>query len=79
MPLEQLDDYVAVGVEQLNVAIDLFVADVSYISALVLAVAAEEQFARAIQKRAREKHGGEPQLSRTSWSTACCPATCSPP
>ena len=63
MPLEHLDDYVAAGVEQLNVAIDLFVGDVSYISALVLAVAAESQFASAIKKRAREKVGGEQEGS----------------
>jgi hypothetical protein len=58
MPLEQLEDYIAAGVEQLKVAIDLFVGDISYISALVLAVAAEEQFKCAIYSRARKKDGG---------------------
>jgi hypothetical protein len=54
MPLENLDDYVAVGDENLGVAIDLFVEGKSYIGALILAVAAHDLFDRAIKKAAKK-------------------------
>ena len=61
MPLENLDDYLAVGDENLGVAIDLFVEGKSYIGALILAVAAHDLFDRAIKKAAKKagKEAGE--------------------
>jgi len=50
MPVENFDDYVTVGEENLGVAIDLFVEDKSYIGALILAVTAYELFDRAMSK-----------------------------
>src|SRR6266700_812968 len=50
-PVERIDDPIAVGLEQLDVAIDLFVQNISHISAITLAVAAENIFAQALKKK----------------------------
>jgi hypothetical protein len=51
MPLEKMDDPIEVSLEQLTTAIDLFIAGTSYISAITLAVAAEQILQRALKKR----------------------------
>ena len=53
MPLEKIEDPIAVGLEQLTVAIDLFIQERSYVSAITLAIAAENIFERALKEKSQ--------------------------